>query len=110
MVCQKLNPGQKDDEKGLTLLLVHIISVRTRWKHVSLEEIHTKSLKGRLIGGDDLLCDGDMAVLAIRSSFLVTPNPKCLQSLLERQARCNFHSEYYCAHTASTKVKVLLLN
>ena len=74
MVCQKLNPGQKDDEKGLTLLLVHIISVRTRWKHVSLEEIHTKSLKGRLIGGDDLLCDGDMAVLAIHSSFSVTPN------------------------------------
>ena len=49
-----------------------------------------KSLKGRLIGGDDLLCDGDMAVLAIRSSFLVTPNPKCLQSLLERQGAIKY--------------------
>ena len=57
---------------------------------MSLEEIHMKSLKGRLIGGDDLLCDGDMAVLAIHSSFSVTPNPKCLQSLLERQGAIKY--------------------
>lgn len=37
----------------------------------SLEENSTKSLKGRLIGGEDLLCEGAMAVLATLSSFLV---------------------------------------
>jgi hypothetical protein len=30
-----------------------------------------KSLKGRLIGGEDQLCEGAMAVLAILSSSLV---------------------------------------
>jgi hypothetical protein len=38
-----------------------------------------------LIGGEDLHCEGVMAVLAIHSSFLVTPIPKCLQTLLDSQ-------------------------
>ncbi|PUZ54789.1 hypothetical protein GQ55_5G159400 [Panicum hallii var. hallii] len=41
-----------------------------------------KSLKGRLIGGEDLHCEGVMAVLAIHSSFLRISGlrtwPRCL--------------------------------
>lgn len=50
-----------------------------------LEEIRMKSLKGRLIGGEDLRCEGAMAVSAILSSYLVNPIPKCLQFLLDRK-------------------------
>jgi hypothetical protein len=50
---------------------------------VLLEEIRMKSLKGRLIGGEDLHCEDAMVVWAIVSSFLVPPVPNCLYSLLE---------------------------
>jgi len=52
---------------------------------VLLEEIRMKSLKGRLIGGEDLHCEDAMAVWAIVSSFLVPSIPNCLYSLLERK-------------------------
>jgi hypothetical protein len=58
-------------------LLTYIICA-TRWRHVLLEEIRMKSLKARLIGGEDLHCEDAMVVWAIVSSFLVPPIPNCL--------------------------------
>ena len=54
-----------------------------------LEEIRMKSLKGRLIGGEDLHCEDAMVVWAIVSSFLVPPIPNFMVSGL------NLHSEEF---------------